>query len=112
VSPPLDELRAEQLRLDRLYARLDQLRVEAAENLARLRRSGTAGTPAGRVERDAMIAQAQATVDRLAAVEERLCIGRLDLTDGSQRYIGRIGLTDPAGNRLLVDWRAPAATPF
>jgi len=51
-------------------------------------------------------------VDRLAAVEERLCIGRLDLTDGTQRYIGRIGLTDPAGNRLLVDWRAPAATPF
>jgi DNA helicase IV len=112
VSPPSDELRAEQLRLDRLYARLDQLRAEADASLAALRRSATAGTPAARIERDALIAQAQATVHRLAAVEERLCIGRLDLRDGSQRYIGRIGLTDPAGNRLLVDWRAPAATPF
>jgi DNA helicase IV len=112
VSPPSDELRAEQLRLDRLYARLDQLRTEADAGLATLRRSATAGTPAARIERDALIAQAQATVHRLAAAEERLCIGRLDLADGSQRYIGRIGLTDPAGNRLLVDWRAPAATPF
>jgi hypothetical protein len=27
-------------------------------------------------------------------------------------YIGRLGLTDSAGRRLLVDWRAPAAEPF
>jgi len=27
-------------------------------------------------------------------------------------YIGRIGLTDSAGRRLLVDWRSPAAEPF
>jgi hypothetical protein len=27
-------------------------------------------------------------------------------------YIGRIGLVDSAGRRLLVDWRAPAAEPF
>jgi DNA helicase IV len=112
VNLPREELRAEQLRLDRLYTRLDELRVEAASGLAALRRSGTAGTPAARIERDALIALQQANLDRLGAVEERLCIGRLDLLDGGQRYIGRIGLTDPAGNRLLVDWRAPAATPF
>ena len=107
-----EELRAEQLRLDRLYVRLDELRLEAASGLAALRRSGTAGTPAARIERDALIALQQANLDRLGAVEERLCIGRLDLLDASRRYIGRIGLTDPAGNRLLVDWRAPAATAF
>ncbi|HEU5269715.1 MAG TPA: hypothetical protein VFU36_07310, partial [Jatrophihabitans sp.] len=112
MSLQTDELRTEQRRLDRLYVRLDQLRAEADAGLAALRRSGTAGTPGARIERDALIAQAQSTVNRLAAVEERLCIGRLDLADGTQRYIGRIGLTDPAGNRLLVDWRAPAATPF
>ncbi len=27
-------------------------------------------------------------------------------------YIGRLGLTDDAGERLLVDWRSPAAEPF
>jgi len=107
-----DELRAEQHRLDGLYQRLDELRVEAAAALAALRRSGTVGTPGARVEREAMLAQQQAHLDRLTAVEERLCIGRLDLRDDGQRYIGRIGLTDSAGSRLLVDWRAPAATPF
>ncbi|MFL6160659.1 MAG: HelD family protein [Jatrophihabitantaceae bacterium] len=112
MNLPREELRAEQLRLDQLYARLDELLVAAANELASLRRSATAGTPAARIERDALIALRQNNLDRLGAVEERLCIGRLDLLDSSQRYIGRIGLTDPAGNRLLVDWRAPAATPF
>jgi len=27
-------------------------------------------------------------------------------------YIGRVGLTDSAGRRLLIDWRAPASEPF
>ncbi len=27
-------------------------------------------------------------------------------------YVGRLGLTDSAGHRLLVDWRSPAAEPF
>ena len=27
-------------------------------------------------------------------------------------YVGRLGLTDAAGRRLLVDWRSPAAEPF
>ncbi len=27
-------------------------------------------------------------------------------------YVGRLGLTDQAGQRLLVDWRSPAAEPF
>ena len=27
-------------------------------------------------------------------------------------YVGRLGLTDSAGRRLLLDWRSPAAEPF
>jgi hypothetical protein len=27
-------------------------------------------------------------------------------------HVGRLGLTDPAGRRLLLDWRSPAAEPF
>ena len=33
--------------------------------------------------------------------------------DGSAPvYVGRLGLTDRSGHRLLVDWRSPAAEPF
>ncbi len=40
-----------------------------------------------------------------------LCLGRMDTEDGAV-YVGRVGLTDPTGRRLLVDWRSPAAEPF
>ena len=32
--------------------------------------------------------------------------------DDEAVYIGRLGLTDRTGRRLLVDWRSPAAEPF
>ena len=52
-------------------------------------------------------------VGALTAARSGLCFGRLDHTDGSTSYIGRIGLTDPAdGESALIDWRAPAARPF
>lgn len=42
-----------------------------------------------------------------------LCLGRMVPADGSgAAYVGRAGLTDLDGRRLLVDWRSPAAEPF
>ncbi|MFD9485367.1 RNA polymerase recycling motor ATPase HelR [Streptomyces sp. NPDC059991] len=42
-----------------------------------------------------------------------LCLGRVVPKDGAEPvYIGRLGLTDSTGRRLLVDWRSPAAEPF
>jgi hypothetical protein len=42
-----------------------------------------------------------------------VCLGRMVSADSSEPvYVGRLGLTDSAGRRLLVDWRAPAAEPF
>jgi hypothetical protein len=42
-----------------------------------------------------------------------LCLGHMVSTDDLDRvYVGRLGLTDAAGRRLLVDWRSPAAEPF
>ncbi|GGO22132.1 DNA helicase [Microbispora rosea subsp. aerata] len=42
-----------------------------------------------------------------------LCLGRMVRADDPEPvYVGRIGLTDRAGRRLLLDWRSPAAEPF
>jgi hypothetical protein len=42
-----------------------------------------------------------------------LCLGRLVREDNPEPvYIGRLGLTDRAVRRLLIDWRSPAAEPF
>ena len=42
-----------------------------------------------------------------------LCLGRTVRADDAEPvYIGRLGLTDNSGRRLLVDWRSPAAEPF
>ena len=42
-----------------------------------------------------------------------LCLGRIVRADIPEPvYIGRLGLTDRAGRRLLLDWSSPAAEPF
>lgn len=42
-----------------------------------------------------------------------LCLGRMVTADRPEPvYVGRLGLTDSGGRRLLVDWRSPAAEPF
>jgi DNA helicase IV len=107
------ETEREQDRLTMLYGRLDELRERAAARLAGvLREAG--GTPQARAERDAAVARYTDRLARLAAAENGLCFGRLDLADGARYYIGRIGLLDESadGAPLLLDWRAPAARPF
>ena len=42
-----------------------------------------------------------------------LCLGHMvAAADPEPGYVGRLGLTDSAGRRLLVDWRSPAAEPY
>jgi hypothetical protein len=42
-----------------------------------------------------------------------LCLGRMVSADDPEPvYVGRLGLTDSEGRRLLVDWRSPVAEPF
>jgi len=42
-----------------------------------------------------------------------LCLGHIVGADNPEPvYIGRLGLTDSEGRRLLLDWRSPAAEPF
>ncbi len=105
-------LAAEQEQVDRMYARLDALRDLAQRQLTETRAMGASGTPAARSERDAFATEYERRLIQLRGVENGLCFGRLDLADGQRYYVGRIGLSDPNGARLLVDWRAPAAQAF
>ncbi|MGN6608313.1 MAG: HelD family protein [Jatrophihabitans sp.] len=106
------ELAVEQAHVSRLYVELDAARADARAALDRTARSGTAGTPGARSERDAFMRLYTTRVRALESVEERLCFGRLDMASGERRYIGRVGLSDEQRRELLVDWRAPAAEPF
>ena len=113
-GPPVaQQLKAETGRIRGLHALLAD---EIAAATARAR--GTLGAPTGgelsaRWERDVSVHRWSERVSTLTAARAGLCFGRLDHTDGSTHYVGRIGLTDPAdGESALVDWRAPAARPF
>src|SRR6266545_3105630 len=107
------ELENEQAYVAMLYGRLDTLRARAAERVAQvLRRAEVGGTYQGRLERDALVTRYRDRLAQLWSAESGLCFGRLDLTDGTRRYIGRLGLADEDREPLLVDWRAPAARPF
>jgi DNA helicase IV len=109
---PPDELALEQHRVDGLYARLDELRRRAQRHLRDVRLTASVGTHANRSERDAFATLHENRLQQLLAVEDRLCFGRLDVTGGDVRYVGRIGLSDDDQVQLLIDWRAPAAETF
>ncbi|MGH3648983.1 MAG: helicase, partial [Micromonosporaceae bacterium] len=89
----IEEIKAEQEYVSALFARLDRLRQQTEQRLARVRRQ-TGGTYAARTERDAEIAQHTVQLRQLAAVEQGLCFGRLDFAGEPPRYIGRIGVFD------------------
>ena len=107
-----DEVAREQEYVDVLYDRLDTLRSRTATELASVRRAGPSGTHQNRSERDSFATLHEIRLAQLEAVEDRLAFGRVDLRDGSRRYIGRIGLSDDEQTQLLVDWRAPASRDF
>ena len=113
TQPIADQERAvEQAFVDEVYQRLDDS-ARAAQELAREGYArASLGHEGGLVERDAMVFQAARRIAALDAAHEGLVFGRLDLTDGDARYIGRIGLRDAEREVLLVDWRAPAASVF
>ena len=65
------------------------------------------------LDRDLEIHRLAARLRALRRFGLDLCLGHI-VTAGSPEpvYIGRLGLTDRAGRRLLLDWRSPAAEPF
>jgi DNA helicase IV len=76
-------------------------------------RKAAGGTGQKALDRDLEIHRLTARLRLLRRYGLDLCLGRMVYTDSPEPvYIGRLGLTDRAGRRLLIDWRAPAAEPF
>ncbi|MFC5501539.1 RNA polymerase recycling motor ATPase HelR [Lysinimonas soli] len=91
---------------------LDRSIAELSVRLDAERRSpGRAGQQA--LERDLEIHRLTARLRALRRYGLDLCLGRtVGIDDPHPVYIGRFGLTDADGERLLIDWRSPAAEPF
>ncbi|AZP20108.1 AAA family ATPase [Streptomyces aquilus] len=78
---------------------------------AELKAPGGAGRAA--MDRDAEIHRLTARLRTLRRFGLDLCLGRMVTADDPEPlYVGRLGLTDSEGRRLLIDWRSPAAEPF
>ena len=65
------------------------------------------------MDRDLQVHRLTARLRTLRRFGLDLCLGHIVYADTPEPvYIGRLGLTDSAGGRLLLDWRSPAAEPF
>ncbi|MEO3769567.1 AAA family ATPase [Micromonospora sp. B9E7] len=106
------EIAVEQRHLDRVYARLAELRQSAVRAERDGYRMARVGTHGALVERDAMVFHAAQRRHTLDAEHEGLVFGRLDLRDRQVLHVGRLGIRDEDARTLVVDWRAPAAAAF
>jgi hypothetical protein len=76
-------------------------------------RKAPGGTGQEALDRDLEIHRLTARLRALRRFGLDLCLGHMvSVDDPEPVYIGRLGLTDTAGRRLLLDWRSPAAEPF
>jgi hypothetical protein len=91
---------------------LEQLFADLSDRLDAERKA-----PGGRgqqaMDRDMEVHRLTARLRALRRFGLDLCLGHMVGADNPEPvYVGRLGLTDSAGRRLLVDWRSPAAEPF
>ncbi|MDA2807408.1 RNA polymerase recycling motor ATPase HelR [Nocardiopsis suaedae] len=101
---------------ERHFAAVARTLAESAADLSdRLDAARRAPGGKGRaaLDRDLEVHRLAARLRTLRRFGLDLCLGRTVAADGTgPLYIGRLGLTDAEGRRLLVDWRSPAAEPF
>ncbi|GGJ27927.1 RNA polymerase recycling motor ATPase HelR [Paenarthrobacter histidinolovorans] len=97
----------------------DAISTSLAESIADLsaRLEVARKQPGGRgqaaLDRDQEIHRLTARLRALRRFGLDLCLGRMVTTGNPEPvYVGRLGLTDSQGRRLLIDWRSPAAEPF
>jgi hypothetical protein len=86
---------------------LEQQTADLSDRLDALRKS-PGGQGRAAMDRDLEIHRLTASLRVLRRFGLDVCLGRMVNTDNPEPvYIGRLGLTDSAGRRLLIDWRAP-----
>jgi DNA helicase IV len=91
---------------------LEQTAADLSDRLDATRKA-PGGTGQQALERDLEIHRLTARLRALRRYGLDLCLGRMVTADDSEpTYVGRLGLTDSSGRRLLIDWRSPAAEPF
>ncbi|UZI32419.1 RNA polymerase recycling motor ATPase HelR [Streptomyces sp. VB1] len=91
---------------------LEQSIAELTDRLAAERRA-PGGASRQAMDRDVEIHRLTGRLRALRRFGLDLCLGHMVAADGSgPLYVGRLGLTDSTGRRLLLDWRSPAAEPF
>ncbi|GIM91583.1 DNA helicase [Paractinoplanes toevensis] len=93
-----------------MAASLERTMAELGERLETVRKA-PAGKGRQAVDRDQEVRRLEGRLRTLRRFSLDLCLGRM-VGEGEPVYVGRLGLTDDAGRRLLVDWRSPAAEPF
>ncbi len=135
---PHPDLASEQAYIDNAYQRLAAMRDAARRRLEAVLDQGRGGTHQAREERDVIVRTSLQRLDQLEIGRHSLCFGRIDRaapehsdgpggrpeysdgpggrpehSDGAESfYIGRLAVSGPEHEPLVVDWRAPIAEPF
>src|SRR6202034_17792 len=97
---------------------LDAMREESRRMLESVLDLGKGGTPQSRTERDIVVRTSLARLAQLDIGDQGLCFGRIDQASdhehpiGESFHIGRLAVSGPDHDPLVVDWRAPVAAPF
>jgi DNA helicase IV len=123
--PEHPDLQDEQEYLDRAYDGLEFMRGEARQMLQGVLDLGRGGTFQSRTERDIVVRTSLARLDQLDIGDQALYFGRIDRLPepgngtangngalGESFHIGRLAVSGPDHEPLVVDWRAPVAEPF
>jgi DNA helicase IV len=112
------ELEEEQRFLELAHSGLDAMRDESRAMLESVLDLGKGGTPQSRTERDIVVRTSLARLAQLDIGDQGLCFGRIDQVGdedhrlGESFHIGRLAVSGPDREPLVVDWRAPVAAPF
>lgn len=105
-----DPYGSEQKKVDLIYGRFDELKSLVTKRLSSTRAQKELNLTS-MTERDSFATMYEDRLSSLRAGEYRLVFGKLRMKDGSERYIGRMGLLENE-KPILLDWRAKAASPF
>ena len=123
--PEHPDLQDEQEFLNRAYDGLEFMRGEARQMLQGVLDLGRGGTFQSRTERDIVVRTSLARLEQLDIGDQALYFGRIDRLPepgeepapdnpllGESFHIGRLAVSGPDHEPLVVDWRAPVAEPF